>query len=212
MKQATAIVHIAPAVGAQFVEYTAIFETGGTLGVSATPRFLYVTDGQVSVDGTILSKSGYSYQPANSQARIEAASPARAIVIEKPYEPLEGFDAPAALIGHENSIQGKPLDGDDALEVRTLLPADPSFDMAVNTMTFQPGASLRMVEIHVMEHGLVMLEGGGIYRVSDSWYPVEAGDVFWMAPYCPQWFGAIGKVPAKYLIYKDWNRHPCNSK
>jgi len=20
--------------------------------------------------------------------------------------------------------------------------------------------------------------------------------------------GAIGKVPAKYLIYKDWNRHP----
>jgi (S)-ureidoglycine aminohydrolase len=29
-----------------------------------------------------------------------------------------------------------------------------------------------------------------------------------MAPWCPQWFGAIGKVPAKYLIYKDWNRHP----
>jgi (S)-ureidoglycine aminohydrolase len=29
-----------------------------------------------------------------------------------------------------------------------------------------------------------------------------------MAPYCPQWFGALGKQPAKYLIYKDWNRHP----
>jgi (S)-ureidoglycine aminohydrolase len=29
-----------------------------------------------------------------------------------------------------------------------------------------------------------------------------------MAPYCPQWFGALGKTPAKYLIYKDWNRHP----
>jgi (S)-ureidoglycine aminohydrolase len=29
-----------------------------------------------------------------------------------------------------------------------------------------------------------------------------------MAPYCPQWFGALGKVPAKYLIYKDWDRHP----
>jgi (S)-ureidoglycine aminohydrolase len=29
-----------------------------------------------------------------------------------------------------------------------------------------------------------------------------------MGPWCPQWFGAIGKVPAKYLIYKDWNRHP----
>jgi (S)-ureidoglycine aminohydrolase len=29
-----------------------------------------------------------------------------------------------------------------------------------------------------------------------------------MAPYCPQWFGALGKTPAKYLIYKDWNRQP----
>jgi len=23
-------------------------------------------------------------------------------------------------------------------------------------------------------------------------------------PWCPQWFGAIGKVAAKYLIYKDF--------
>ena len=28
-----------------------------------------------------------------------------------------------------------------------------------------------MVEIHVMEHGLLMLEGGGIYRLGDRWYP-----------------------------------------
>jgi (S)-ureidoglycine aminohydrolase len=75
-------------------------------------------------------------------------------------------------------------------------------------MVYQPGASLRMVEMHVMEHGLIMLEGGGIYHLGNSWYPVTAGDFIWMAPWCPQWFGAIGKVPAKYLIYKDWNRHP----
>jgi len=73
-------------------------------------------------------------------------------------------------------------------------------------MTFQPGASLPRVEAHVMEHGLLMLAGGGIYRLGDRWYPVMAGDFIWMAPYCPQWFGAIGKTPAKYLIYKDWNR------
>ncbi len=65
-----------------------------------------------------------------------------------------------------------------------------------------------MVEIHVMEHGLLMLEGGGIYRLGESWYPVGAGDFIWMAPYCPQWFGALGKTPARYLIYKDWNRRP----
>jgi hypothetical protein len=83
-----------------------------------------------------------------------------------------------------------------------------NFDFAVNSMVYQPGAALSMVEMHVMEHGLLMLEGGGIYRLGDSWYPVTAGDFIWMGPWCPQWFGAIGKVPAKYLIYKDWNRHP----
>jgi hypothetical protein len=52
----------------------------------------------------------------------------------------------------------------------------PAYDFAVNTMTYDPGAALSMVEIHVMEHGLLMLEGGGIYKLGDSWYPVEAGD------------------------------------
>jgi (S)-ureidoglycine aminohydrolase len=53
-----------------------------------------------------------------------------------------------------------------------------------------------------------MLEGGGIYRLGEHWYSVTAGDFIWMGPFCPQWFGALGKRPAKYLIYKDWNRHP----
>ena len=74
---------------------------------------------------------------------------------------------------------------------------------AVNTMTFQPGAALAMVEIHVMEHGLLMLEGGGIYRLGDRWYPVTAGDFIYMAPYCPQGFVADAKQGAEYLLYKD---------
>jgi (S)-ureidoglycine aminohydrolase len=57
-----------------------------------------------------------------------------------------------------------------------------------------------------MEHGLLMLSGQGVYRLEDSWYPVAAGDVIWMAPYCPQWFVAMGKSPASYLYYKDVNR------
>jgi (S)-ureidoglycine aminohydrolase len=97
---------------------------------------------------------------------------------------------------------------DESLRVRSLMPDLPAYDFAVNTMTYDPGAALSIVEVHVMEHGLLMLEGGGIYRLGDSWYPVEAGDFIWMAAYCPQWFGALGKHPAKYLIYKDWRRHP----
>src|SRR6185369_16869840 len=119
--------------------------------------------------------------------------------------------APGFLIGDEARIAAAPLMDDDALQVRMLLPADAAFDLAVNTMTFQPGASLPMVESHFMEHGLLILDGGGVYRLGDRWYPVSAGDFIWMAPYCRQWFGAIGKVPARYLVYKDWNRHllPC---
>ena len=113
---------------------------------------------------------------------------------------------PAIVISNESSIAEVPLMGDSSLRVRSLMPNTDEYDFAVNTMTYDPGAGLSMVEVHVMEHGLLMLEGGGIYRLGDSWYPVEAGDFIWMAPYCPQWFGALGKQPAKYLIYKDWNR------
>jgi (S)-ureidoglycine aminohydrolase len=137
---------------------------------------------------------------------LSASIASRAVVIEKPYQPLEGFSVPASFNGHEDSIVPQPLMGDPNLQVKCLFPRGAEFDFAVNIMTYQPGAALPMVEIHVMEHGLLMLEGGGIYRLNDSWYPVTAGDFIWMAPYCPQWFGALGAVPAKYLIYKDWNR------
>jgi len=132
-------------------------------------------------------------------------------VIEKPYLALDA-PPPEFFTGDERTVTPKPLMGDEALEVRGLIPDDLAFDFAVNTMTFQPGASLPMVEIHVMEHGLLMLEGGGIYKLNEHWYPVTAGDFIWMAPWCPQWFGALGKTPAKYLIYKDWNRHPLHTK
>ncbi len=129
-------------------------------------------------------------------------------MIEKRYESLPEKPAPSSFIGSEDAVAAQPLGGDEGLQVRALLPADLTFDFAVNTMTYAPGAALAQVEVHVMEHALLMLEGGGIYRLGDDWYPVTAGDFIWMAPYCPQWFGAIGKQPAKYLIYKDFNRVP----
>jgi (S)-ureidoglycine aminohydrolase len=206
MKNATAIVHTGPAAGAQFTEYTAIFEPGGSLGPTGSQRFLYVTEGEIVAGGKHVAAGGFSYQPPMQHVAVEAIGAARAIVIEKVYRALEGVAVPNAFTGHVSTLAGRALDGDEDLQVHSLIPADPAFDMAVNTMTFQPGASLSMVEIHIMEHGLMMLEGSGIYRLGDSWYPVEAGDFIYMAPYCPQWFGAIGKRPAKYLIYKDWNR------
>ncbi len=208
MRQATAIVHVAPAAGALFTQYTVEFEGGGELAPSPVQRFIYVLEGSVAVSGQQIGPGGYVYLPTQNEARIVAPAAARAAVIEKPYEPLHGRDTPGVLVGHESQSPASLLNDDPWLEVRSLIPDDAAFDFRVSTMTYQPGAGLPMVEIHVMEHGLLMLEGGGIYRLGESWYPVAAGDFIWMAPYCPQWFGAIGKTPAKYLIYKDWDRHP----
>ena len=210
MKNATAIIHAAPAMGAAFTEYTAEFEAGGRLGPAASQRFVFALEGEVIVVAGKkqhhVKKGGYAYIPPGEKHGVSAPVASRAVVIEKPYQSLQGTPRPKLLIGDESLVPGQPLMGDDAVQVRPLLPADFAFDCAVNTMTFQPGATLPMVEIHVMEHGLVMLEGGGIYRLGECWYPASAGDFIWMGPYCPQWFGALGKVPAKYLIYKDWNR------
>ncbi len=151
---------------------------------------------------------GYAYLPEAAQHRVVAAKTSRVTVIEKPYQALASVDPPHLIISSEDAVSSHPLGDDPDLQVKCLLPDEMSFDFAVNTMLYRPGAALSMVEMHVMEHGLVMLEGGGIYRLGDSWYPVTAGDFIWMGPWCPPCFGAIGKVPAKYLIYKDWNRHP----
>ena len=210
MKAAMAIVHAAPATGAGFLEYTAEFEPGGALGATEAQRFIYVLDGIVTIEiggkKRRVEKGGYAYLPAGADHRAIASGSARAVVIEKPYVSLRGAKAPGMITGDELTVASQPLMGDPGLQVRALLPADPAFDMAVNTMTFEPGASLPMVECHVMEHGLLMLDGGGVYRLGERWYPVSVGDFIWMAPYCPQWFGALGKTPARYLIYKDWNR------
>jgi (S)-ureidoglycine aminohydrolase len=143
---------------------------------------------------------------------VAATSKARVAVIEKFYQALDSVEPPKCFVSSEDAIASHPLDDDPGLQVKCLLPDEMNFDFAVNTMVYRPGAALSKVEMHVMEHGLIMLEGGGIYRLGDSWYPVTAGDFIWMGPWCPQWFGAIGKVPAKYLIYKDFHRHPWASQ
>jgi (S)-ureidoglycine aminohydrolase len=212
MQMASAIVHIGPAFGAAFTEYTAEFEPKGELGGTPAQRFVYMLEGAVTLEAKkkrhVLTTGGYAYLPQGFPHLVTAREKSRVVVIEKQYVPLENVKQPSFIVSDEAAVSSHPLDGDPDLQVKCLLPDNPTFDFAVNTMTYQPGASLRMVEMHVMEHGLMMLEGGGVYRLGDCWYPVAAGDFMWMGPWCPQWFGAIGKVPAKYLIYKDWNRHP----
>ncbi len=212
MKNASAIVHIGPALGAGFTEYTCEFEPKGELGNTAAQRFIYVLEGTLTLGAEgkwhDLSARGYAYLPEGTAHRVVAKEKSRVAVVEKYYQRAEKLEPPRLIVSSEDELTSHALDGDADLQVKCLLPDELQFDFAVNTMVYQPGAALSMVEMHVMEHGLIMLAGGGIYRLGDAWYPVTAGDFIWMGPWCPQWFGAIGKVSAKYLIYKDWNRHP----
>ena len=214
-----AIVHVAPQMGAAFAMTTVEFESGGSLQSGPVQRFVYVLEGELtltepgSAQTYALRPGSFAFLPVNHTHVVRAETSARVILLEKPFLPLDPAHAapeaplPQFFVGHEEDVASTPLNGDDGLQVRTLLPSSFAFDFAVNTMTYAPGASLAQVEIHWMEHGLTMLEGGGLYRLGSDWHPVEVGDAIWMAPFCPQWFAAVGKRPAKYLIYKNFNRH-----
>jgi (S)-ureidoglycine aminohydrolase len=210
------VILIAPALGARFTQYLALLDPGASAGAAppGVERVVYVLEGQVVVQGErgrehALTSGGYAYLPPDApDHRLRAASASRLNVFEKPYVPLPGVPAPRLLAGQEQDVPGVPFLGDPDALLKTLLPPDLAFDLAVNVFTFRPGAALPLVEVHVMEHGLLMLAGQGVYRLADAWYPVRQGDVIWMAPFCPQWFVAMGKEPARYLYYKDVNRDP----
>lgn len=207
MRNATAIVHVSPAIGAGFTQYSAELEVNGTLGSTSQQRFVYVLEGAVRISDKDLATGEYAYSPEAHPHSVVALQPARLLVIEKKFRPLAGVDKPTAFFGSVDRSAPQPLLGDPGVQVRPLIPDSAQFDFAVNSMTFEPGASLPMVESHVMEHGLLMVGGGGIYRLGNCWHPVTDGDFIYMGPYCPQWFCAVGKTPAQYIIYKDWNRH-----
>jgi len=83
---------------------------------------------------------------------------------------------------------------------------DPRFDMGINIQIFDPGVYFTFVESHIMEHGLYMLYGRGIYWLNQEYMEVQQDDFIYMAPFCPQFFYATGWDISAYLLYKDVNR------
>ena len=206
---------ISPQMGARFTQYLAKMEAKGTAGppLQGVERFIYVLAGSLTfqagdIKNARLRPGHYVYLPPDLGHKLQASEPSRLVVFERRYVALAGVPRPDPVMGRQQDVKGEPFLGDPAARLKTLLPVDLAFDMAVNLFTFQPGAALPFVEVHVMEHGLLFVEGQGIYRLANEWYPIQAGDVLWMAPYCPQWFAAIGKTPSAYLYYKDVNRDP----
>ena len=213
MQKATAIVHASPAGGAKFMQYTAELEPGGQLGPAAGQRFVYVLDG--TADGGERSARAWRFRvpPGRPRrCRRPANGAARAAVIEKPYQPLDGVSRRLPLASAPRPPSRRRCSATiPGSRCVALIPDDPAFDFRVNTMTYQPGRvagggrdprdGARPADARRRRH-LPARTPTGIRS--------QAGDFIWMGPYCPQWFGAIGKTPAKYLIYKDWDRNPLN--
>jgi (S)-ureidoglycine aminohydrolase len=206
---------ISPALGARFSQVLITLEKEGQCAgnTGANQYFVYVLEGAASIllDSRKhrLEAGGYAYLPSGQDVQIASGAPAtRLVVFQKEYQPLRGVAKPAGFASHEREVKGQPRAGNDDGRLQALLPVHPAFDMAVNLLTCPPGAALSAVEAPVMERGLMILRGQGIYRLEADWHPVQAGDVIWTAPYCPQWFVAMGKTPAACIYYQDVNRDP----
>lgn len=212
-ENAKCVVLISPALGAQFTQFLITFEKDGH-GRGNTGKmefFAYVIEGSASV--TLDAKrhrmeaGSFAYIPPGKDIHFQGSN-AKLLLFQKKYLALTGAETPPPFTGHQREVKGQPFLGNEDARLQVLLPDNPAFDMAVNIFTYQPGATLPFVETHIMEHGLMMLSGQGVYRLDADYHPVQAGDVIWMAPYCPQWFVAMGKTPASYIYYKDVNRDP----
>ncbi|BAM05222.1 (S)-ureidoglycine aminohydrolase [Phycisphaera mikurensis] len=208
---------ISPAMGAMgrgpgFTMAVATLGGGARLATRGhgRERVVYVLAGGLSVEGTGLTADSWAYLPAGERVEMAVAESARVLIFEKAYAASEGVAAPGLLHGHADDTPAEPFLGDPGARLQTLLPGDASFDLAVNRFSFDPGVALPLVESHHNEHGLFMQHGRGVYRLgagpTESWYPVQAGDAIWMAPFCPQWFVAMGPEPATYLYCKNVNR------
>ncbi|MER1997765.1 MAG: bifunctional allantoicase/(S)-ureidoglycine aminohydrolase [Arthrobacter sp.] len=190
---------------------------GGSRAPEPQPHvesFIFVLDGgplTVTIDGEPhgLGPGGFAYLPPERvwEAGNDGSKPARFLWIRKAYEPLAGH-IPAVVVGQESELEpvAMPGTGNKWRTTRMLPVDDLAYDMHVNVVTFEPGASIPFAETHVMEHGLYILEGKGVYRLNADWVEVQEGDYLSLRAFCPQACYAGGPSNFRYLLYKDVNR------
>ncbi len=202
-----------PQHGAQFVEHELLVEANGG---TSNPReesfeqFFFVLEGELkfSLDGKAskMVQGGFAWLPPQQTYAFSnlGDSMSRVIWIRRRYEQVDGIGIPDAIIAHESDVPAFPT---DTYMEQHLTPYEQlGFDMGINLQTFDPGVYFSFVEAHVMEHGLYMLSGRGLYWLNHDLIEVQKDDFIYMAPYCPQFFYSTGWEKSAYLLYKDVNR------
>ncbi|MEM6729080.1 MAG: bifunctional allantoicase/(S)-ureidoglycine aminohydrolase [Pseudomonadota bacterium] len=159
-----------------------------------------------------LDAGGYAYIAAGDDWRVmnRHADKSNFIWVRKRYVPVPGIDPPASFVTHDDDVEPTTMYGHGNIWTTTRFvdPGDMAHDMHVNIVNFEPGGIIPFAETHVMEHGLYVLQGRGVYYLNEDWVEVEAGDFLWLRAFCPQACYAAGDQPFRYLLYKDVNRHP----
>lgn len=211
---------ISPALGANFVMYLGRIQSGGVVESprqNSVERFVVVLDGSIHVtakqglgtNGVPLSRGSFMYMPCNVTHRISTETSSmkesKLLVFERHYR-IKGVE-PKFLHGE---IETQPLIAapGEVFKLRKLLPDTEDYDFNIHVMDFMPGEHLNVREVHYNQHGLLLMHGKGIYRLGNDWMPVKKGDAIWMAPFVPQWYGALGTEPSRYILYKDTTEDP----
>ncbi|MGC4033752.1 MAG: (S)-ureidoglycine aminohydrolase [Tepidisphaeraceae bacterium] len=203
-----------PAIGAGFVQYLIDLPAGKRGEFAADGRaetFFYVLKGKGTLTSSAeknrpLTPGSFGLLPPDRGLAITAKSAMQILVHRQIFKPVAGIDVFKPLLSHESEVKSVAWADTDKIQLQTLIPDEFQFDLAVNIFAFTPGFGLPITETHVMEHGALILQGKGVYRLGDDWTEVEKDDYLWMGPYCPQSFYATGDVPAKYIYTKDVNR------
>jgi (S)-ureidoglycine aminohydrolase len=198
-----------PALGARFVEMLVDLPRSAKLDFEAKPdieHFYYCLSGTGTISKNAVRPGSFGLIPAAGALQFTAADPLRLLVLQKRYEPADGIPIFKPLHSHEASVEKKVWAENPHSLLQTLIPDEFAYDLAMNIFTFDPGFGLPVVETHVMEHGLLFLQGKGLYYLDGEWMEVEKDDFIWMGPYCPQSFYATGPTPSRYIYYKNVNR------
>lgn len=180
--------------------------------------FVVGGDLELSLDGQVhaLRPGSYVFLPPQSDWALHnrGQEPASFHWIRKAYQRVEGIEAPAAFVTHEDDVPGGEMPGTEGrwTTQRFADPTDIRHDMHVNIVNFEPGGVIPFPETHVMEHGLYVLEGKAVYLLNKDWIEVQEGDFMWLRAFCPQACYAGGPGRFRYLLYKDVNRHASLSR
>jgi (S)-ureidoglycine aminohydrolase len=202
-----------PQNGANFIEHELLVEpNGGT----SRPRdesyeqFFFVLDGEMDLTFSgktnKMVKGSFAWLPPHQVYTFanhwDALS--RVIWIRRHYLEVDGVNVPGPIVAHESDVPAYPT---DTYMEQHLTPYEQmGFDMGINLQTFDPGIYFSFVEAHVMEHGLYMLAGRGLYWLNRDLIETQKDDFIYMAPFCPQFFYATGWEKSAYMLYKDVNR------